>query len=104
MSSPLAETYYPLAIQHAVMVRNLLPKGKRENSAYEMLTGKDSKKIIARLHTFGSKALVQNSKDDIIKMQNKAFEGIYIGHDLNSESHKILNIATDSISQQAKLY
>ena len=97
LSSPLAETYYPLAIQHAVMVRNLLPKGKREKSAYEMLTKKDPNKIIARLHTFGSKAFVHNSKDDITKMMNKAFEGIYIGYDLLSESQKILNTATGKI-------
>ena len=79
------------------MVRNLLPKGKREKSAYETLTGKDSKKIIERLHTFGSKAFVHNSKDDITKMHDKGFEGIYIGYDISSESHKIINISTGKI-------
>ena len=79
------------------MVRNLLPKGKREKSAYETLTRKDSKKIIERLHTFGSKAFVHNSKDDITKMQDKGFEGIYIGYDISSESHKIINISTGKI-------
>ena len=79
------------------MVRNLLAKGKREKSAYEILTGKDSKKIIERLHTFGSKAFVKNQKDDITKMQEKGFEGIYIGYDMNSESHKILTVNTGKI-------
>ena len=40
---------------------------------------------------------MHNSKDDITKMQDKAFESIYIGYDLSSESHKILNIATGKI-------
>ena len=62
-----------------------------------MLTGKDSKKILERLHIFGSKVFVKNQKDDITKMQDKAFEGIYIGYDLLSESHKILNTATGKI-------
>ena len=79
------------------MVRNLLAKGKREKSAYEILTGKDSKKIIERLHTFGSKTFVKNQKGDITKMQEKGFEGIYIGYDMSSESHKILNIKTGKI-------
>ena len=30
-------------------------------------------------------------------MQEKAFEGIYIGYDLRSESHKILNIASGKV-------
>ena len=97
ISSPLPSTYYPLVIEHSVMVRNLLPKGKREKSAYEMLTGKDPKIILNRLHIFGSKAYVHNSKDDITKMQDKGFEGIYIGYDISSESHKILNITTGKI-------
>ena len=97
MSSPLPSTYYPLAIEHSVMVRNLLPKGIRKLSAYEILTGKDPKIILDRLKIFGSKAYVHNSKDDITKMQEKGFEGIYIGYDISSESHKILNIATGKI-------
>ena len=97
MSSPLSETYYPLAVEHSVLVRNLIPKGNRKISAYEMLTKKDPNKILARLHTFGAKAFVHNSKDDITKMQDKAFEDTYIGYDLMSESHKILNIATGKI-------
>ena len=92
MSSPLSETYYPLAIAHAVMIRNLLPRGERKISAYEMLTGKDPRKIIERLHTFGAKAFVHNQKDDTTKMMDKVFEGIYIGYDIRSESHKILNV------------
>ena len=75
----------------------MLPKGKREKSAYEMLTGKDPKIILDRLHIFGSKVFVKNQKDDITKMMDKAFEGIYIGYDMLSESHKILNIATGKI-------
>ena len=38
MSSPLSETYYPLAIEHAVMIKNFLPRGERKISAYAMLT------------------------------------------------------------------
>ena len=30
-------------------------------------------------------------------MQNKGFEGIYIGYDISSESHKIINISTGKI-------
>ena len=98
LSSPLPITYYPLAMEHAVLIRNLLPKGKREKSAYEKLTGKDPRKILDRLFIFGSKAYVHNQKDDISKMQEKAFEGIYIGYDLQSSSHKILNCATGKLS------
>ena len=58
MSSPLPETYYPLAIEHAVMVRNLLPKGNRKISAYELLTKQDPIKILKRLHIFGTKYLM----------------------------------------------
>ena len=66
-------------------------------SAYEKLTGQDPRKILERLFIFGSKAFVHNQKDDISKMHDKAFEGIYIGYDLRSSSHKILNIATGKI-------
>ena len=97
LSSPLPATYYSLAIEHATFIRNLLPRGNRKLSAYAMLTKKDSNKIIERLHTFGAKAFVHNQKDDITKMMNKAFEGIYIGYDIFSESHKILNTATGKI-------
>ena len=98
LSSPLPATYYPLAIAHAALIRNLLPRGEREKSAYEMLTGKDPKIILDRLHIFGSKVFVKNQKDDITKMQEKGFEGIYIGYDMSLESHKILNIATEKIT------
>ena len=94
---PLPTTNYPLAIEHLVMVRNLLPKGIRKIAAYESLTKQDPKKILNRLHIFGSKAYVHNQKDDITKMQEKTFEGIYIGYDLISEYHKIFNIATGKI-------
>ena len=30
-------------------------------------------------------------------MQDKGFEGIYIGYDISSESHKIINISTGKI-------
>ena len=94
---PLITTYYLLAIEHAVLIRNLLPRGERKISAYEMLKGKDPRKIIERLHTFGAKAFVHNQKDDITKMMDKVFEGIYIGYDIRSESHKILNVNTGKI-------
>ena len=45
LSSPLPVTYFPLAMEHAVLIRNLLPKGKREKSAYEKLTGKDQERF-----------------------------------------------------------
>ena len=100
MSSPLPATYYPLAIEHAVLIRNLLPRENRKISAYESLTKQDPKNILERLHTFGAKAFVHNQKDDITKMQEKAFEGIYIGYDLRSDSHKVLNVKLI----QAKLF
>ena len=41
LSSPLPSNFYPLAIEHAVLLRNLLPKGQRK------LSGKnDDHKII----------------------------------------------------------
>ena len=36
LSSPLPATYYSLAIEHATLIRNLLPRGNRKISAYEM--------------------------------------------------------------------
>ena len=97
-SSPLPTNFYPLAIEHAVLLRNLLPKGERKLSAYEFLTKKSPKEIISQLHIFGSTIYVHNSSNEVKKMQEKAFVGVYIGYDIKSKSHKIFNPTTGKIT------
>ena len=97
-TSPLPNDYYSLAITHAVLLRNLIPKGNRKQSAYEIITGKDPNDILKQLHIFGAKVYIHKSSNDVTKMEETSSIGIYIGYDLQSKSHKIFNPNTKKIT------
>ena len=97
-TSPLSNDYYPLAITHAVMLRNLIQKGNRKMSAYELLTGNNPKEILSKLHIFGAKVYLHKSGNEVTKMEENSSIGIYIGYDIKSKSHKIFNPITKKIT------
>ena len=75
-TTALDETHWPLALQHSILVRNLLPKGEKKLSAYEMLLGKQPNEILKRLHVFGSKVYIHVKDKGRKKMDFNAIEGM----------------------------
>ena len=71
---------------------------ERKTSVYELLTGNNPKEILSKLHIFGARAYLHKSGNEVTKMEDKAFIGIYIGYDLQSKSHKIFNPNTKKIT------
>ena len=92
------DSYWPLAIQHAALLRNLIPTGNRKISAYETITGKSPGRLLSTLKPFGSPCFVHNSSPTVKKMDAKAFKGYYVGYDIESNSHKVLNPITKMVT------
>ena len=90
-------THWPLAISHATLVRNLTPRGNSEKSAYEIITGKNPHDIISILQPFGTPCFVHDSSPTVQKLDDKAFKAFYVGYDLESKSHKVLNPITKMV-------
>ena len=91
------DSYWPLAMLHASFLRNLTPRGTRTLSAYEKLTGKSPQNLLSIIQPFGASCFVHDSNADIKKMDPKAWKGYYVGYDIDSNSHKIINPLTKMV-------
>ena len=91
------DSYWPLAMLHASFLRNLTPRGERTQSAYEKLTGKSPEKLLSIIQPFGASCFVHDSSPDVKKMDPKAWKGYYVGYDIDSNSHKIINPLTKMV-------
>ena len=91
------DSYWPLAMLHASFLRNLTPRGNRTQSAYEKLTGKSPEKLLSIVQPFGASCFVHDSSSDVKKMDPKAWKGYYVGYDIDSNSHKIINPLTKMV-------
>ena len=93
----LDDSYWPLAMAHASFLRNLTPRGNRQISAYEKLTGKSPRDLLAIVQPFGTTCFVHDSNPDVQKLDPKAFKCYYVGFDLESNSHKVINPITKMV-------
>ena len=94
----LDDSYWPLAMLHAAFLRNLTPRGNRKISAYEKLTGKSPSDLLSIVQPFGTTCFVHDSSPDVQKLDPKAFKCYYVGFDLESNSHKVINPLTKMVT------
>ena len=75
-------SYWPLAMSHATLLRNLTPRGNRKTSAYEMLSGNDPTYVLLKLQPFGAPCFVHDSSPTVQKMDSKAYKACCVGYDI----------------------
>ena len=68
------DSYWPLAMSHAALLRNLTPRGNRKQSAYEKLTGKSPCELLSIVQPFGASCFVHDSNPDVQKLDPKAWK------------------------------
>ena len=82
---------------HAALLRNRTPRGNRKQSAYEKLTGQSPCELLSIVQPFGASCFVHDSNPDVQKLDPKAWKGYYVGYDIDSNSHKIINSLTKMV-------
>ena len=94
--SGLSERFWPVALQHATYLRNVLPTavlgGK---SPLQQLTGKAPE--LKHLRKFGSAAFVKVDDAQRRALDPKARQGIYVGHCMLSDSMRIMFVEGKSV-------
>jgi hypothetical protein len=82
---------WPYAFQHAVYIRNRLPrKALGGKSSYEMIY--NEKPILSQVKVFGSKAYAFVDAGLRKKLDNRTEEMIYVGHSDNSQCYILLDL------------
>ena len=86
----MPQSYWPIALQHAVYLRNILPTAALGGkSPFEQLTGKPLASV-DHLHPFGCSVFVR--VDDVLRqsLDNKGRQGVYVGYLPSKSSHRVL--------------
>ena len=96
-------SHWPLAMAHAAFLRNLTPSGNRKQSAYEKLTGKSPCELLSIVQPFGASCFVHDSSPEVQKLDPKAWKGYYVGFDIDSNSHKIINPITKMVTNSGNV-
>ena len=85
----LAEKYWPVAMQHAVYLRNRTPtQALGGRSPVEELTG--SPPVLKNLRKFGCKAFVKVDDSTRSSLEPKSREGMYVGNNDTSNSFRVM--------------
>ena len=94
--SGLSQKYWGEAAMTATYLQNRLLSRTVEKTPYELWH--NEKPSVKHLRVFGCKAFVYIPEEKRTKLQNRAFEGIFVGYSDNVKGYRILNPKTAKVT------
>ena len=86
----LHKKFWPIALQHAVFLRNQAPTSALGGRTPAQVLAGDARVKLPRLYKFGCKVFVKVDESGRRALDDKARVGIYVGHNTLSNSHRVL--------------
>ena len=91
----LPRRFWGFAVLYAVYIRNRTVKNGRDRTRHELFLG--NQPSLKHCLPFGSKVIYHNHDPHIKKLDDRAFEGMFIGFDENNHAYKILDLESGKV-------
>ena len=101
-SADMGPQYWSFALVHAVKLYNCIPHTSIKTTPTEAFTG--TKPNLANLRIFGSRVFAKKPGNRPFKLDNHAYEGIYLGHTSNNRNVYIRDQQSGRIKIGAHVY